>query len=201
MGLPLCTAEYMISDTNGLGMRSTWFPRIVDEAMLKAEKDGDIQYAPDPVTTISGSLYWFNNSPDDQIVSVLVKRAARSIITTNPCTVTLQDGWTFQVSENPTADDPAISTDGFGGKLLKDTASTAADKLEYGRLILDTDVSQAWVSLGVVPAREAFHFRYLCAVFTPGLWIEAEKPAPKYSATARYTKLTAFASPAESVTA
>lgn len=200
MGLALCTAEHMISDRNGIGMRSTWFPRIVDEAMLKAEKDGDISYAPDPVTTIEGSLYWFNNSPDDQVVSVLVKRAPRSIITTNPCTVTLQDAWTHQVSDNPAADDPAIGTDGFGGKLLKNTASTEADKLEYGRLLMDTDVSQCWVPLGVVPPREAFHFRYLCAIFTPGLWIEAEKPTPKYSVTARFTRLIAFASPAGAVT-
>ncbi|MBX9921259.1 MAG: acyl-CoA dehydrogenase family protein, partial [Mycolicibacterium frederiksbergense] len=41
MGLALCTAEHMISDRNGIGMRSTWFPRVVDEAVLKAEKDGD----------------------------------------------------------------------------------------------------------------------------------------------------------------
>ena len=200
MGLALCCAEHMISDRNGIGLRSTWFPRVVDEAMLKATKDGEIQYAPDPVTTIEGSLYWFNNTPDDQSVSVLVKRAPRSIITTNPCTVTLQDAWTFQVSKNPTADDPAISTDGFGGKLMKNTASTAADKLEFCRLFLDCDVSQVWVPLGVVPAREAFHFRYLCAVFTPGLWIEAEKPAPRYEAKARFTRLIAFASPAEAVT-
>lgn len=200
MGLALCTAEHMISDRNGIGMRSTWFPRVVDQAVLKAEKDGDIEYAPDPVTTIEGSLYWFNNSPDDQVVSILVKRAPRSIITTNPCTITLQDAWTHQVGKNPTADDPAISTDAFGGKLLKNTSSTTADDLEYGRLFLDTDVSQAWVPLGVVSAREAFHFRYLCAVFTPGLWIEAEKPAPRYAAKARFTRLVAFASPAEAVT-
>lgn len=194
MSLKLCTAEYMISDTNGLGMRRGWFPRVVAEAFLGSTKDGEIQRAPDPVTMIEGDLSWFNNSPDDQLVSVMVKRAPRSITTTNPNTVILHDAWTYDVGESPLADSPSVMQDSTGGRLQIDRASIAADDLQFGRLFIDADDSQTMVGVGLVPSMQAMHFRYLCAVQTPGTWTTPAENG-RFEAQARWARLIALASP------
>ena len=205
MSLKLCVSEYMISDTNGLGLRRGWFPRVVAEAFLESTKDGEIKRAPDPVTMISGDLSWFNNSPDPQVLAVQVHRAPRSITTTNPNTVILQDAWTYAVGVSPVADPPTVMQDSTGGRLQLDRAYTAGDDLKYGRLFLDTDDSQTLVPVGVVPSMQSMHFRYVCAVQTPGTWTTqggdtaagaaTGSGAGRHEAQARWTRLLALASP------
>lgn len=194
-----CTSEYMTADTSGIRMRKSWYPRIVAESYLGETKDGDIEEAPDAVTMIEGDLPWFNNTNDDQVVAVMVHRAPRSIVTTDPCTVVLHDAWSFQVGINPSAEYPSIAQDAFGGRLQCNKASTAADSLAYGRFFLDSDDSQTWVPVGIVPVGQALHFRYLCGVQTPGLWIEptntSDGPQPRYEAYARWARLQAWALP------
>ncbi|UJE15685.1 hypothetical protein SEA_LIGMA_30 [Gordonia phage Ligma] len=203
--LKICTAEYMISDTNGVGMRRGWFPRVVAEAFLESTKDGAISRAPDPVTMITGDLTWFNNSPDPQVVAVQVHRAPRSVTTTSPNTVVLQDAWTYAVGVSPTADPPTVMQDATGGRLQLDRAYVAGDDLVFARLFLDADDSQTLVPVGVVPSMQSMHFRYLCSVQTPGTWTTPGSDAAagaltgggagRHEAQARWTRLVAVASP------
>ncbi|QGH80041.1 hypothetical protein SEA_NHAGOS_30 [Gordonia phage NHagos] len=194
MSLKVCTAEYMISDTNGLGMSRAWFPRVVVEAFLGSTKDGEIQRAPDPVIMIEGDLSWFNNSADDQVVAVQVHRAPRSVTTTNPNTVVLHDAWSYDIGVSPTADAPSVMQDAFGGRLQVDRASVAADDLQFGRLFIDGDDCQTYVAVGTVPSMQALHFRYLCAVQTPGTWTTPAENG-RFEAQARWARLVALASP------
>ncbi|WAB09208.1 hypothetical protein SEA_LITTLEMUNCHKIN_32 [Gordonia phage LittleMunchkin] len=205
MSLKICTAEYMLSDTNGVGMRRGWFPRIVAEAFLGSTKDGEIKRAPDPVPMIEGDLTWFNNSPDPQVVAVQVHRAPRSITTTSPNTVILQDAWTYAVGVSPVADPPTVMQDSTGGRLQLDRAYVAGADLSFGRVFLDTDDSQTLVPVGVVPSMQSLHFRYLCSVQTPGTWTTQGDSdtagaatgggAGRHEAQARWTRLIAVASP------
>lgn len=199
MSLKICTAEYMISDTNGLGVSRTWLPRIVAEQFLESTKDGEIKLSPDPVTMIDGDLTWYNNSADAQRIWVLVHRAPRSIIAQNPATVVIHDAWTHRVGKSPSADYPSVIQDTFGGRMQIDRASAAADTLQFGRYFLDGDDSQAWVDLGVVPARQSFHFRYLAAVQTPNIWTVPSEYEPRWEAYARWTRLVALGSPVGSL--
>lgn len=205
MSLKLCVSEYMLSDTNGVGMRRGWFPRIVAEAFLESTKDGEIKRAPDPVPMITGDLAWFNNSPDPQVVAVQVHRAPRSITTTNPNTVLIQDAWTFDIGVSPSADVPTVMQDSTGGRLQLDRAYTAGADLKFGRVFLDTDDSQTLVPIGVVPSMQSLHFRYLASVQTPGTWTTqgdsgsagaaSGGSAGRHEAQARWTRLLAIASP------
>lgn len=190
-----CTAEYMIADTRGLRMRKSWYPRVVAEAFLGSTKDGEIQRAPDPVTMIDGDLPWFNNTGDDQMVFVQVIRSSRTIITTDPCTVVIHEGTSWQVGKRPSAPRPTVTQDSFGGRLQLNKAQTAPDQLAYGRLFLTVDASQTWVPIGLVPNGQALHFRYRAAVQTPGLWISPTEESPRYEAHARWGRLLAFAAP------
>lgn len=205
MSLKLCVSEYMLSDINGVGMRRGWFPRVVAEAFLESTKDGEIKRAPDPVPMITGDLTWFNNSPDAQVVAVQIHRAPRSITTTSPNTVVIQDAWTWAVGISPSADPPVVMQDATGGRLQLDRAYTAGDELKFGRLFLDADDAQTLVPLGVVPSMQSMHFRYLCSVQTPGTWTtqgdstagaaSGGSSSGRHEAQARWTRLIALASP------
>jgi hypothetical protein len=182
----LCTAEYMLSTTQGVGPRRSWLPRIVGEAFLKATKDGEMKIAPDPVTTIDGDLAWYNNTRDPQQVFVLVHTAPRDIVCQSPSTVVIHDGWTYRVGVSPTADFPSSFQN----------SSVSAENLLYGRLFLFGDDSQTYVNVGVVPADQSMHFRYRCAVQTPGTWVKPSEFDARWEANARWCRLIAFASPA-----
>lgn len=197
MSLKILTSEYMLSDTNGLGPARRWFPRIVDEAFLESTKDGEIQRAPDAVTMIDGELYWYNQSDDPQVTFVQVHRGPRSVVSTSPNTVVIHDSWSYASGVSPTADYPSIVQDTFGGKLKIDRDSVAPDDLQYARFFLDGDDSQVWIPTGQVPPRQALHFRYICSVQTPGVWITPSDidADPRYEAQARWTRLRMFAAP------
>lgn len=195
MTLKPCTSEYMLSTVRGIGMARHWYPRIVAQAFLESTKDGEIQRAPDPVTMIDGDLTWLNNTNDPQIVTVQVVRAPRTIVAQSPCTVTIQDAWSFARGASPTADYPSIIQDAAGGKMQMDRPSAAAADLLYGRLFYDFDSSQAYAPLGQIDPHESFHFRYLAAVQTPGVWTTATEFEPRWEAHARWTRLLALAWP------
>lgn len=197
--LKICTAEYMISDTNGLGPSRGWLPDVLKTAFLESTKDGEIKLSPDPVTMIDGDLTWFNNSDDRVKVTVFVHRAPRSIIAQNPATVVIHDAWSHRVGKSPTADYPSTVMDTFGGRLQIDRASAAAADLQFGRYFLDGDDSQVAVDLGVVLPHHSFHFRYRAAVQTPNIWVIPSEFEPRWEAYARWTRLTALGSPVGSM--
>jgi hypothetical protein len=195
MSLKICCSEAMISDTNGVGMRLSFFPRVVAEAFLTSTKDGTIERAPDPVTMIDGSLSWFNNSNDDQMVMVNVHKASRSIVTTNPVTVVIHDAWSFDVGVDPQADLPSAVQDAGGGRVQIDRQDIAAADVQYGKFFLDLDDYNEIVPIGLVKNGNSLSFRYQAQVQTPGTWTLASGFQPDYEATANWTRLQAIAWP------
>ncbi|ORA38126.1 DUF7172 family protein [Mycobacterium aquaticum] len=190
-----CTMEGMLATVDGLDMARHWFPRIVAERFLESTKDGTISRAPDPVTMISGDIDWYNNTGDPQVVAVQVNRAPRSIVAQNPGTVVIHDAWSHAQGVSPTADYPSIVQDAFGGRAQVDRPEARAEDLKYGRLFIDGDGSQAWVPIGVLPAKHSLHFRYLAAVQTPGVWTSASEFESRWEAHARWARLLVFATP------
>lgn len=193
--LKVCTSEFMISNVNGLGMRRSWFPRVVTEVFLESTKDGPIKLSPDPVTMINGDLTWFNHNDEDQRVWVCVHKAPRSVVAQSPATVAIHDAWSFRVGLNPVADFPSVIADTFGGRLAMDRPSVDPKAMKYGRFFSDCDDSQAWVDCGIVPSNQALHFWYIAAVQTPGVWVTPTEFDPRWEAHARWTRLSALASP------
>jgi hypothetical protein len=195
MSLKICTSEYMISDTNGLGMRLSFFPRVVQEAFLTSTKDGVIQYAPDPVTMIDGSLSWFNNTNDDQMVIVNVHKASRSIVTTNPTTTVIHDAWSFDVSVSPQTDQPSAVQDAGGGRIEIDRQDVPAANVQYGKFFLDIDDYSEVVPIGLVVVGNSLSFRYQAQVQNPGTFTLPSAYQPDYEADANWARLQAVAWP------
>lgn len=195
MSLKITTSEYMLSSVNGLGMRRCWTPRVVAEAFLESTKDGDIKRAPDPVTMIKGDMAWYNNSDSVQMVAVMVHRAPRSVVSTAPVTVTIQDGWSYATGVAPEADYPSLEQDQCGGKLILDQPEVLPADMLFGRFFLDVDETQTWVEIGSVYPGNSLHFRYLCAVQTPGEWKKPTEFDVRYEAYSRWARLVALAWP------
>lgn len=197
MSLRIQTAEFMLSDSNGLGVRRSWLPRVVDEQFLQSTKDGAIKLSPDPVTTIQGNMTWYNNTKDPQHIIMHVIRAPRNIIAQNPSTVVITDAWTHQIGPQPIADYPSVTQDTFGGRLQIDRPSVAPADTQYGRYFLYGDGSQVYVPIGVVQPEMSFQFRYIAGIQTPGVWIDPTGDfTPRWEAFAYWTRLVALASPA-----
>lgn len=197
MSLKILTSEFMVSTTEGTGMRRSWFPRIVAEAFLGSTKDGEVSRAPDPVTMVDGDLYWYNNSPSDQYVIVMVTRAPRSIIVQSPGTTVIHDAWSWDIAISPRAEYPGVAQNTAGGRFQIDRGDAPRDTLAYGRVFLDFDARQEYVDVGVVPARQAMHFRHLTAVQTPGIWVLPSEYESRNEAHARWVRLVAFACPVQ----
>lgn len=195
MSLKVCTIEHMLSNADGMDMARSWFPRVVEERFLESTKDGEIKRAPDPVTMIEGDLTWVNYTDDPQNVVIVVMRAPRTIVATSPSTVVIADAWAWAKGENPIADYPSIMQNTFGGRVQIDRPEAAAKDLLYGRFFLDGDSSQESVNIGTVPPFHTVHLRYLAGVYTPGVWTSPSEFEPRYEAYARWTRLTALASP------
>lgn len=185
----------MLGNVNGLALNRQWYPRIVKEAFLQSTKDGEIKQAPDPVTMIEGDLTWFNNSNDDQVLTMQVLRAPRSITAQSPSTVVITDAWSWDIGSSPSAEFPSVNQDMMGGKMQLDRPSAAPADLLYGRFFFDHDESCAWVNLGIVAAQMSLHFRYIAGVWTPGVWTAPTEFDPLWEAEARWTRLLAFAAP------
>ncbi|BBY78875.1 hypothetical protein H7I53_17865 [Mycolicibacterium pulveris] len=196
MSLRVCTSEYMLSTVDGLGMRRTWFPRIVKERFLESTKDGEITRAPDPVVMIDGDIDWYNATPDRQAVTVQIIRAPRSIVAQNPSTVVIHDSWSFaKGARHVVADYPSVTQDAFGGRAQVNRASAAAKDLAYGRLFVDGESSQVWVPIGVLEPGESMHLRYVASVQTPGVWTAPSEFESRWEAHALWTRLLVFAGP------
>jgi hypothetical protein len=194
--LKICTFEYLLSTTDGLGAAQNWLPRVVKEAFLQATKDGAITISPDPVTTISGDLSWYNNTDDPQDVTVIVHRAPRAVIAQSPNTVIITDAWSSLISPVGTsADYPSVNHDTMGGRLQIDRPSVNPDDALYGRYFLNVDDSQVYVPVGIVQPGWSMNFQYLAAVQTPGTWVTPSQFTNRWEATANWTRLIALASP------
>jgi hypothetical protein len=194
--IKVCTSEYMLSTTEGIGMRRTWFPRIVKEVMLESTRDGEISRAPDPVVMIDGSLAWHNSYPDRQSVVVQIVRAPRSIVAQSPSTVVIHDAWSFAKGRrHVVADYPSVTQDAFGGRAQMDRSSVEPKKLKAARLFVDGESSQVWQPIGVLEPGEEMHFRYVASVQTPGVWTRPTEFEPRWEAQALWTRLLLFAGP------
>jgi len=199
--LKVLCAEFMLSDNNGLGVRRSWLLRKVAESFTGSTKDGPIQISPDPVTMIDADLYWYNDTPDPQDIWVIVSRAPRSVVVQSPCTVIILEGSSSQIGENPQADYPSMVDDAFGGGIAIDRLEVSSGSLQYGRFFFDGDDTQSYKHVGIVPPGQAFHFWYISAVQTPGLWTEATDFVTDWEADARWVRLIAMAMPVDVATA
>lgn len=191
MSLRVCTAEYMLSTSKGTGFAPSWLPQVVAERMATSGRDGTVDRAPDGIPFIETDILWTNMTGDPLHLHMSMQRASRSLVTSNPNTVTITDAYAFDTGISPSAPAPASATDGFGAR-LKANRSTATSLL-FGRMFRDIPDWVTNVEIGLLEPEESVHFRYRALFSTPGQWRTGS--SARHEMYARWARLRLWSAP------
>lgn len=191
MSLQICTGDYMLSQFSGTGMSQAWLPTMATERMLTSSRDGTVDRAPDQIPFIDGEILWTNPYDWPVHAMVTVHRASRSVLTSNPNTVVLDDVWTYDVAESPAAPLPTGTGAGIGARMQQNRTQQAT--LIFARIFLDLPDQITYVDIGEIPVGQSVHFRYRCLFSTPGAWRAPTEP--RHEAYARWTRLRLWQAP------
>lgn len=190
MSLKVCTAEFMISDSTGTGFAQTWLPTMVSERMAVSGRDGPVDRAPDQVPFIDSEILWTNTGDETVHTMMSVHRASRSLVSSSPNTLVLDDAWTFDIGESPSAPLPFGTSNGVGARVK---TRRSYQPLIFTRIFRDFPDWISYVHLGAVDPGDSLHFRYRCLFSTPGEWRTPVQP--RHEAAARWARLRLFTAP------
>jgi len=190
VSLKVCTSEFLISDSRGLEFSPGWLPSLVAERMAVSGKDGNVDRSPDQVPFIDSEILWTNSGDDSVHTMVSIHRAPRSIVTSTPNTLVLDDAWTWDIGVSPSAPLPFGTNSGVG---IRFQTTQSFNPVIYTRLFRDFPDSVSYQDLGEVPPGETVHFRYRCLFSTPGNWRAPVQPL--LLASARWARLRLWSSP------
>ncbi|MCM6774968.1 hypothetical protein NDR87_26345 [Nocardia sp. CDC159] len=191
MSLRICTSEWMISNLRGTDLAEAWLPRVAASRYATSARDGQINNAPDAVPLIDTDLIWTNTTGAWQNCHLGVHRAPRSIVTSNPNTVVLDDAVSWDIGTSPRAALPSAVGAGIGARVK--TTPSQLNQTIYSRLFNDWDDWTSLENIGAVAAGETVHVRYQCLLTTPGEWRGGTSPL--HQAHARWVRLRLLCAP------
>lgn len=190
MSLRICSAEFMVSESSGTGFSGAWLPTLAAESFVTSGKDGAVDRSPDQVPFIDAEMLWTNSYDDPVYAMASIGKAPRSIVTSTPNTLVLDDAYSWDIAVSPSAPTPFGANNGSGERVQNSPTTIAVGYLRYFR---DFPDAVSYVSLGEVDPGESVHFRYRCLFSTPGNWRAAVQPL--FLAYARYARLRLWVSP------
>ena len=191
LSVQICTGEYLLSDSKGFGFSRSWLPQIVTERFATSTRDGTVDRAPDQVPFIDTNLVWTNTFTDPLHLSLTVQRAPRTLITSNPNLLVLDDAVSWDIGAAPSASAAVATHSGVGARIKFQRFS--ASNLFFGREFADFDDSVQYQDIGVINPAETVQVRYRCLFSTPGQWRVAIQP--RHEASARFARLRLWSSP------
>lgn len=190
MSLKLCTFEHLLSDSNGMGFTRSWLPTLVAERMAVSGRDGQVDRSPDQIPFIDTEILWTNTTDEPVHATVAVHRASRFLLSSSPNTLVLDDVWSFEIGESPSAPAPGGTSNGIGTRIK---TRRSYQSLIFSRIFRDYPDWVSYVEVGAIDPGDSVHFRYRCMFSTPGEWRTAIQP--RYEANARWTRLRMFTTP------
>lgn len=190
MSLRICTAEFIVSDSTGTGFSQAWLPFLAADRMATSGKDGNVDRAPDQVPFIDSEILWTNTYADPVHPMVSIHRAPRSLVTSSPNTLVLDDAWTWDIGLSPAAPTPLGTNSGVG---VRFQTRQSAYSLVYTRFFRDFPDSVSYVEMDAVDPGQTLHFRYRCLYSTPGGWRTPVQPL--HIAQARWARLRLWIAP------
>lgn len=191
MSITVCVGENMTSTLGHVGLAASFYRRVVAETVGTSTRDGDVQRAPDPIPMIATEVAWTNTTGTYQKVHLVARRAARSIVTSSPATVQMEDGIAYGVGLSPQVPAPSGNRGSFATRIR--LAADSDRNVPFGRLYTDIPESMWFEDLGTVSPGHTVLVRYRCLLSTPGIWRDA--PQPMYQAHARWIRLALLAEP------
>lgn len=201
----VCIGEGLTTDEAGqLRVQPYTVPRPVSDGRALASGDGALGQ----VINLPGLLRlnyaasWRNDTPVPQGIKIMVVRASRSIVTSNPNAVQFRDRWTWAVDRPPSR--PVVTTQHNGrvGAGLDLQTNTVGEPLP-GVLWTweDTNCVEEWLPRELQPGQQV-NVWYQAYVWTPPPWSNnANKNSPRHEARANWVRviLWAYTVPGEGV--
>lgn len=196
----VCIDENLTTSNVGLPLMQRWaVPRLV--ASVRAASGGDGRLTKSEISLpgkplINRTVEWVNDTPLEQPVRILVTRASRSILTSNPNAIQVRDRWTYAIDAEP--EDPTVTSifnGQFGGAI--DLGTNSVSEPEPGRLWLwaGTNSEDEWISPKLQPGQK-LKMWYKCFVWTPPPWSNnANKNSPEHEVYVNWTRLQLIAHP------
>jgi hypothetical protein len=160
------------------------------ERLATSGKDGNVDRAPDQVPFIESEILWTNATDDPMHAMVSILKGPRSIVTSSPNTLVLDDAWTWDIGSSPSAPAPYGTNNGVGARF---STRQSFNPLLYTRFFRDFPDSTSYQDLGAVDPGDTLHFRYRCLFSTPGGWRTPVQPL--MIAQARFTRLRLWTAP------
>jgi hypothetical protein len=154
-----------------LGIQKWSAPRIVLDQTFNSTGDGTISAAittlPGKLAIDSGVLSWTSDSPLPLSIRIVVNRAYRDLVNSNPNAIQVRDVWNYAVSGNtPRAPDPtSLFNSQWGGSQDLGTNSSAVPYLGLTYLATDPQMTEDWYP-GLV-AGDTFKMWYRAYIWTP----------------------------------
>src|SRR5690606_19455661 len=121
---------------------------------------------------------------------VSIHRAPRSLVTSTPNTLVLDDAWTWDIGVSPNAPTPYGTNSGVG---IQIQVRKSFESQQYCRMFRDFPDSVSYQDLGAVDPGETVHFRYRCLFSTPGVWRTPVQPL--HTAAARWARTRLWTAP------
>lgn len=195
----VCIGEALTTDAAGnLTVQPYTIPRPVSDGRAMASGDGPLG----ATLSLPGQLRlnyaatWRNDTPLPQGIKIMVVRASKSLITSNPNAVQFRDRWTWAIDAVPTR--PVVTTQHNGRfGIGLDLQTNTVGEPNPGKLWAweDTCCAEEWLPRELQPG-EQINVWYQCYVWTPPPWSSnANKNAPVHEARANWVRLILWACP------
>lgn len=196
----ICIDENLTTDDVGLPRLQRWsVPRPVVDVRVQSGGDGRLTR---PEISLPGkkmidrTVEWVNDTPLEQPVRIVVTRASRSILTSNPNAIQVRDRWTYAIDSEP---EEPVTTSIFNGQFggAVDFGTNSVSEPEPGRLWLwaGTNREDEWISPLLAPGSK-LKMWYQCYVWTPPPWSNnANKNSPEHEVYVNWARLQLIAYP------
>ena len=194
----VCISPALTTDAQKrLVMQPYAVPRLVADVVAKSGGDGRVY----PLISLPGKLMidqhagWFNDSPLEHMVRILVTRGSRAWITSNPNAIQMRDRWTVAVDDEPPM---PVSLDNINSQVGSaiDLGTNTVSEPNPGRhwMWQDTGSEEEWI--GPLLPGESVNVWYQAYLWTPPPWADnANKSAPQHEINAAWTRLQLMAFP------
>lgn len=199
----VCISPALTTDSSKrLVLQPFAVPRLVVDVVAPSGADGKVH----PLINLPGKLMidrqvgWFNDTPLDHQVRIVVTRGWRGWVVSNPNAIQIRDRWTYATDDEPAK---PVSLDNINSQIGSsvDLGTDTVAEPKPGRHWAWNDAGSEDEWVGPIAPGETFNLWYQAYYWTPPPWADnANHASPQHSVTANYTRIQLMVFPIYDIT-